>query len=138
MYNKKERNVKNVGIVFTHANFLTHGNILWSKPARLKFYGPTSPTQSTPPTPKFWRTTFFLTHAKILWTNTTHANGATHATRAKHDSWETNDKFKLKILSFKPLVAKIWNPSQRLMHTWKCNNTLHFIMFLWCILQSWT
>ena len=54
---------------------------------------------------------------------------ATHVTHANHDSWETNDKFKLKILCFKPLVAKVWNPSKRLMHTWTCNNTYYILLY---------
>ena len=34
----------------------------------------------------------------------------------ENNSWKTNNKFELKILGFKPLVSKVWNPSERLMH----------------------
>ena len=34
----------------------------------------------------------------------------------ENNSWETNDKFELKIFCFKPLVAKVWIPSEGLMH----------------------
>ena len=34
----------------------------------------------------------------------------------ENNSWETNDKFELKIFCFKLLLAKVWIPSEGLMH----------------------
>ena len=54
---KKNGTQKTLVLFLTHANILIHANILWTKPARPNFYGPTSPTQPTTPTPKFYEPT---------------------------------------------------------------------------------
>ena len=50
---KKNGTQRTLVLFLTHANILSHANILWTKPARPKFHVPTSPTQPTTPTPKF-------------------------------------------------------------------------------------
>ena len=50
---KKNGTQRTLVLFLTHANILSHANILWTKPARPKFHVPTSPTQPTTPTLKF-------------------------------------------------------------------------------------